>query len=78
MADDVKQTENGFPPEFETVSDLRRKLDGLTAHQEIVRRKAMYGGMTPNEAKEYEIRRSKISQLAERLLQEGATDDSAG
>lgn len=80
MADDVQQPEDGFPPLIPTESgtDLQRKLDRLIAHQEKVRRTAAFGGMTPGEAKEYEKRRMKISQLAERLLQQKATDDSAG
>jgi hypothetical protein len=73
MADDAKQLEDGFPPKFETVPDLERELDRLTAHQEEVRRKAAYGGMTPEEANEYDIRRMKISRLAERLLQQRTT-----
>jgi len=67
LADDAKQPEARLPPKFESVPDLQRELDRLTAHQEEVRRRAAYGGMTPEEAKEYDIRRVKIPRLAERL-----------
>jgi hypothetical protein len=70
---DPEQPEN---PSFESVPsepensilDLREEIDTLTRQQNNARRNAAHGGMTTDEAKEYDARREKISRLVEQYL----------
>lgn len=75
MPDDMQEPEDSISPiaipsERETrVFDLQAEMDLLTSQQNEARRRAAYGGMTPQEAREYDARRARISVLAERILQ---------
>ena len=57
------------PHTKEAASDLLKKeIDLLSKQQSEARRTATYGGMTPDEAKEYDLRRKTILNLTETLL----------
>jgi hypothetical protein len=51
----------------ETVQKLKREIDRLTVIQAKALKTATFGGMTPEEAKEYDNRREEILKLVERL-----------
>ena len=50
------------------VHRLKEKIDTLTEQQTSALHNAIYVGMTPDEAKEYDARRQKISQLIAELV----------
>jgi hypothetical protein len=50
-----------------SVRRLKQEIDELTLQQSNALKSAIYVGMTPDEAKDYDARRSRIMQLAEQL-----------
>ncbi len=57
-----------------TVHNLKEEIDRLTEEQTEAMKSATFIGLTTDEAKEYEDRRSKILQLVDqlRMLEEAA------
>jgi len=51
----------------ESVHRLKQEIDRLTEQQSQALQRAIYTGMTPDEAKEYDGRRKKITQLLNQL-----------
>jgi len=62
------------PDPRDAVHRLKEEIYRLTEEQIEAAKMATFGGLTPDEAKEYEDRRAKILELVEqlRLLEEAA------
>jgi hypothetical protein len=56
-----------------SVRRLKQEIDELTLQQSDALKSAIYVGMTPDEAKDYDARRSRIMQLAEQLRHIGGS-----
>lgn len=50
-----------------TIEDVKAEIDLLTAQQTNALQMATFLGMTPEEAKEYDNRRSRITRLVKQL-----------
>lgn len=79
MSDDLQQPEDSFPKPIPseretTILDLKEEIGILTSQQNEARLRAMYVGMTPDEEKQYEARRAKLSRLLTRLLSHQRTE----
>jgi hypothetical protein len=51
----------------EAVHRLKQEIDRLREQQSKALRQAIYARMTPDEAKEYDQRRTRITELVEQL-----------
>jgi predicted RNase H-like nuclease (RuvC/YqgF family) len=71
MADSAQEFEGDIAPlaAFSSISQLKQEIEKLEAKQDGTRRRAIYGGLTPQEEKEYGNRRAQLSQLQKRLIQ---------
>lgn len=49
------------------VHRLKQEIDRLTDDQSRALKQAIYVGMTPDEAKEYDARRTRITELVQQL-----------
>lgn len=81
MPDDLQQPEDGLPKpipsELEaSTADLNEEINILTSQQNEARLRAAYVGMMPDEERQYEARRVKISRLVNRLLSLRRADKS--
>lgn len=51
----------------DAIHRLKQEIDRLSQEQSDALKSATYVGMTPDEAKEYDARRQKITQLVQEL-----------
>lgn len=82
MTDDVQQPDDRIPTSIPSKQEpnsieLRCLIDELTRQQNDARARAVYGGMTVAEAKEYDERRDRIWKLTEQLLSRKKTEGSS-
>lgn len=54
---------------IETIERLKQEIEQLTREQTTALKSATYIGMTPEEAREHDQRRARITQLTQQLLQ---------
>jgi hypothetical protein len=61
---EVSSTESSFAE----INQLRQEIDALRRAQDRALQSAVFVGMTPDEAKEYDSRRQRILSLLRRLM----------
>jgi hypothetical protein len=59
--------EHHLKPNFETIEELKREVDRLFELQREALERATYLGMTPDEARQMEARRKRITVLVDEL-----------
>lgn len=63
----VAMTFSDAPNVLNTVQQLKAEIERLSDEQSTALKTATFVGMTPDEAKEYDERRKKITRLMEEL-----------